>query len=377
MMTWSQVHARRLLRHGLTAPHANAVEVVAAMAGTHAQVMSAAELAIALRMKEATRADVRAALWEDRDLVKTYGPRGTVHLLPARDLDMWVGALSALPPGRDPMPPEVRMTPEQTEQVLVAIGDALADAELTADELTEEIVARTGPWAGDPVMEAFQGKWPRWRQATALAAFRGVLCFGPTRDRKVTYTNPRRHIPGFRPLDGTEALARLVPAYLHAYGPSTPQRFAHWLNAPVTWAREVFASLGDALEPVEVEGASAWVAAGDAEMPEEPPRGVLLLPYFDGYAYRVGNVPPEAMYPGRAAERVLPANFQYLVVDGVVAGLWHQRRSGRRIAVTVEPLVPLTAAYRAALDEQVERVATVLEGRAGLTIGEVTTGGHA
>jgi hypothetical protein len=53
------------------------------------------------------------------------------------------------------------MTSEQTEDVLAAISDALGDAELTVDELTEAVVARTGTWAGDLVMPAFQGWWPR------------------------------------------------------------------------------------------------------------------------------------------------------------------------------------------------------------------------
>ena len=51
------------------------------MAGGHAQVMSAAEVSLALRVADATRADVAAALWEERSLVKTFGPRGTVHVL--------------------------------------------------------------------------------------------------------------------------------------------------------------------------------------------------------------------------------------------------------------------------------------------------------
>ena len=58
---------------------------------------SAAELSIGRRIAGATRADVRRALWEDRTLVKTFSPRGTVHLLPTADLPMWTGALSALP----------------------------------------------------------------------------------------------------------------------------------------------------------------------------------------------------------------------------------------------------------------------------------------
>jgi Winged helix DNA-binding domain len=378
-LSWAEVRARRLERHALTVPSEKArpADIVGAMAGTHAQVMSAAELAIGLRITGATRTDVREALWTEHSLVKTFGPRGTVHLLPTRDLPLWVTALSALPPSQNGFSDDVRMTPGQVEAVLAAIADALQDDELTIDELGDAVVHRTGPWAGDLVMPAFQGMWPRWRQVMHLAGMRGALCFGPNRGRKVTYTSPSRWLSGSEPADTSAALSHVVRSYLHAYGPATPQRFAHWLSAPVRWASDLFESLTGELQRVEVEGASAWVTAGDTEVPSAPPRGVRLLPYFDGYAYRVGNQPPELLYPGRAAERVLPGNFQVLLVDGVVAGLWHQRRSGRRIDITVEPLVQLTAAQRDELDHQGERVGEILEATPRLTIGLVTVGGHA
>jgi hypothetical protein len=377
-MNWDELCARRLERHALNVPskEAGPADIAAAMAGVHAQVLTAAELGIAQRIEGATRLDVRRALWEDRTLVKTYGPRGTVHVLPARDMGMWIGALTALP-ASDPFPPGQRMTPEQTGEVVAAVGDALRDAELTIDELTAAVVARTGPWAGELVMPAFQGMWPRWRQAHHEAGIRGVLCFGPNRGRKVTYTNPRRWLPDLTPMDAGQALPRLVHQYLNAYGPSTPQRFAHWLSAPVTWANELFASMAAELERVDVEGSPGWVTAGDTAVPSDPPRGVRLLPYFDTYAYRVGNQPPEILYPGEAADRVLPANFQVLLVDGVVAGLWHQRRSGRRLTITVEPLVTLTPRQRRDLDAQVGRVGEILEATPAMTIGKVTVGGHA
>jgi hypothetical protein len=119
------------------------------------------------------------------------------------------------------------------------------------------------------------------------------------------------------------------------------------------------------------------VAAGDLDAPSDPPRCVRLLPYFDGYAYRVGNQPPELLYPGTAAERALRGNFQVLVVDGVVAGLWHQRRSGRHVDITVEPLVRLTPAQRDEIGHQAERVGEILEARARPAFGTVTVGGHA
>ena len=72
--------------HGLTTPFAagtSVADVAGAVSGVHAQILSAAEVSAALRIEGATRADVRRALWDDRTVVKTFGPRGTVHLLPA------------------------------------------------------------------------------------------------------------------------------------------------------------------------------------------------------------------------------------------------------------------------------------------------------
>jgi hypothetical protein len=378
-LSWAEVCARRLQRHRLATPSPDArpADVVRAMGGAaHAQVMSAVELSIGLRTTGITRADVRHALWTGRELVKTFGPRGTVHLLPARDLPMWVGALSAAPPPAHTFPEQARLSPDQTEAVVEAVASALEDAELTVDELTEAVVEHAGPWAGDLVMPAFQGMWPRWRQVLHLAGMRGVLCFGPIRGRKVTYTSPRRWLPGFQPAEGSASLAGVVTGYLHAYGPATPRQFAHWLAAPREWAAALFDSLAGELEQVDVDGTRAWVAAGDTAAAPTPPHGVLLLPYFDAYAYVVGNQPRELLYPGRAAQRA-PGNFQVLLIDGVVAGVWHQRRSGRRLDITVEPLDPLTPARRRQLDEQVERVGAILEGAPRLTIGTVTVGGHA
>lgn len=368
-LSWPQVSARRLQRAGLVAGAGAPEETVAAMCGAHAQVMAAAELSVGLRLDGVTRTHVREALWKDGSLVKTHGPRGTVHLLPARDLPMWVNALSSLPAG--PRPASMRMTDEQTEQVVAAIRDVLGGAELTIDELSEAVIAATGPWAGDLVMPAFQGWWPRWRQVMALAAHRGAFVFGAGRGRKVTYTAA----PAAPPV--TDGLTGLVRSYLHAYGPATPAEFAQWAGGNATWANEAFGRLD--LAEVRLEGRRAWVLAGDTEAPAEPPKGVRLLPYFD--AYVVAGRPRELLYAGGAAERALAGgqagNFPVLLVDGNVAGVWHQRRSGSRIDITVEPLRDLAPAQVEELHEQARRVGEVMEGRPNLTIGPISVGPHA
>jgi hypothetical protein len=151
------------------------------------------------------------------------------------------------------------------------------------------------------------------------------------------------------------------------------------MAAPKGWASPLFTAMGDELERVSLDGIEAWVLAGDTDVPDESPRGLLLLPYFD--AFVVGSHPRELLFPGKAAERALAGgqagNFPVVLIDGVVSGVWHQKRSGKHIDITVEPLDELTQGQHSALDEQVERVATFLGGTPRLTIGKVNVGPHA
>ena len=381
-LSWSQVIARRLVRQGLDAPSqaSRPAEIVRTLCGAHAQVLSAAFWSIGLRSASLTAPEVRDALWTEHSVVKTFGPRGTVHLLAAQDLPLWVGALSAIPPSHNGHTKEVRLTPEQTDEVVKAIADALVDAELTIDELSEAVITATGPWAAERVMPAFNDLWPRWRMALAHAGLRGALCFGPNRGPKVTYTNPQRFVPGFAPVEERSALAWLLKSYLYAYGPATPEHFAQWLNTPQRWATQLFNSLSAELEPVEVNGSLAWVVAGDTAFPSNVLHSVRLLPYFD--AYIVGGQPRELLFPGRAAQRALTpsgqaGNYPVLLIDGTVAGVWHQRRSGRWLDITVEPFEHLTAKERRDLDGQGEHMGAFLNAHPRLTLGTVTAGAHA
>jgi hypothetical protein len=380
--TWRDVTARRMARNLLVKPSPStaAPDVARALCGVHAQILQAAELSIG-RRNGSTRSEVQRALWVDRTLVKTFGPRGTVHLLATADLPMWTGALSALPSSAPAFPEPIRFTPDESEAVIAGIGSALADAELTIDELTEALRERVGPWAVEETMPAFQVLWPRWRQLTSTAAHRGVLCFGHERGRNVTYTNPQRWLPGFMPEDGATALRRLVLEYLYAYGPATPQHFAKWLNVPPARGVEAFETMTGELERVQLERTTAWVVAGDTA-PVDPAAvgGIRLLPYFD--AYVVAAQPRALLYPGAAGRRGLSpsgqaGNYPVMLVDGVVGGVWHQRRSGRRLMITVEPLAPLSAAHRRQLEAEVALVGSVMEADPTLVIGDVTVGPHA
>lgn len=380
-ISWNEASARRLERNGLAFPllDTSPAGVAEVMCGVHAQIISAAVQSVGLRVAGITQADIERELWEEYSLIKTYGPRGTVHLLSAQDLPMWIGALSATPYGQTRDPGQKLLTTEQSEMLIEAIAANLLEGELTTDELTQALVDRVGSWAGDPVMPAFQGMWPRWRAIQSTAGMRGALCFGPNRGRNVTFTNPRRWLPDFRPMDEQNALAELVQRFLYAYGPATPQQFAQWFAVPRTWAADLFASLSNKIEQVSLEGSPAWVAAGDTDMTASPIQSALLLPYFD--AYTIAGFPRELLFPGKAGERALnrgqAGNYPVLLINGIVSGVWQMRRSGRKIDITVEALDGLTREKCKTLDEQVERIGEIFDGKAQWSTGTVTTGPHA
>jgi len=376
-LTWDEVWGRRLQRHFLVepAPRGRLLDVVGAVCGIHAQMMPSAELSVGLRVAGMTRTDLREELWERRGLVKTYGLRGTVHLFPAAELPLWMAALRAKPEPK--RPPEVTLTAPERVAVVEAIGDALDGRRLTRDELEQEVGRRLGSWATQPGAPAFGGTWPRWMFGLGAAATDGVLCFGPAQGSRVSYVRVDQWIERQDRVDGEQALAEVVRRFLAGYGPATHREFARWFAMDERAAAGLLRSLGDEVEEVDVEGWPAFLLAGDGPAP--PARGsVRLLPHFDCYV--VGAYPRDRFIPPVWAERGLTrgtaATLPVLLVDGVVGGLWHRRRSGRRLEVTVEPFRRLTARQRGQVEVEAARVGEVLETPVTVTFGSVPARPH-
>ena len=377
-LTWEQVHARRYARNHLAerAPREALADVVRTVCGVQAQVMTAAELAIAARVEGITRADVRAALWERRALVKAASLRGTLHLHAADDFPLWIAARHrARMSWREPRwLAEFALTLEEAEAIVSALGEALDGRCLTRDELGEEVVRRVGAWAKreTPVIQWGGRPGITWHQLLGAAPV--TVCYGPPRGRYVTFVRADQWLDGWRELDPDHALAEAFRRYLATYGPATPDEFAHWLYPrDVAEARSLESSLADELEPVDVDGRCAWLVAGDADVPTGTHGPVRLVPEYDCYV--IGAAPPgaqrAAVVPRAAGNRIFDRGggpFPAVLVDGVVAGVWKRRRSGKRLELTVELFRRLTRDERAALDDEAPRIGEFVGADAILSI---------
>jgi len=366
--TWDEVRARRLARSFITrrASPDRLLEVVHDVGGVHAQVQASAELQLATRVDGITQQDVSDALWERRELVKTWTLRGTLHLHPARELPLWYAAARAVWAG-EPQELEAWVDPngelhpalglDDVKEIRAAVLDTLDGRCLLREELAAEVVQRVGPKA--------QG-----RLSSGFAFFGGaVLCQGPPQGNKITLARPDQWVERWEKLDEQESLREVCRRYLRTYGPATPKEFREWFTSrqfkPAD-ARALFDSIANELEVLDVEGHEAFVLVGDTDFPHSEP-SVRLLPEYDvyvmGFRERDQLVPEDARNQVAAHGRGRyegPAGVRFLLIDGIAAGLWERKKRGKRIELQVTPSRKLTRAERAELDTEAERIGAFL-----------------
>ena len=206
-LRWSSVLAWRVRRQqlGERAPRKKALSVVGRIAGLHAQLTASAELTLWARAGGLERDAVSRALWEERYAGQDVGVvRGTLHLLPAEELGLWVAAQGGLKP-RHEVGSWLRhhgLEREQAEAMLAAIPAALDGRQLTREELASEVARITS-------IEGLDGKLRGgFGDLLKPAAFRGDLCFAPSDGRNVRFARPDQWLGEWNPVGVDEAARR-------------------------------------------------------------------------------------------------------------------------------------------------------------------------
>jgi hypothetical protein len=371
MLRWPNVLAWRLRRQHLAqrVPRERALGVVADICGLHAQVTSSAELTLWARVEDLERGWMERALWEERALAKTWAMRGTLHLLPADELPMWVGAQGALPPRWEKAGWRrgFGVTEEEVAGILAAVPKALAGEPLTREQLADAVARELGA-------EHLTGKLEEGFGALLKpSSFRGELCFAPSEGRNVRFTRPDRWVDGWRPIAPEQAADAVTLRYLTAYGPATREAYARWLGTPsAALAEKLLRRLGDDVVETELDGSVVWLRAADLdELRAAEPRGIVrLLPAFDQHVVAAPRHADAVLAKALRPRVYRPQGWlsPVLLVDGRFAGVWQYERSGDAIAVTIEPFKRLSKEVREAAEAEAGRLATFLGGSLELVL---------
>jgi winged helix DNA-binding protein len=366
-VTAAQAAAFRLARHRLTAGSAESLaDVVGATAGIQAQVQSSAEMAIWTRRRSTTRDEVRRALWETRDLVKTSAMRVTLHILPARDFAIYIAAMR--PTSMAMLArwhARIGATPQQVRALIDTIVESLADGPKTQQEL----IARARKRAGKAIRLWLENAWSGVRPAV----IDGAIVYGPPNGSSATFVRADEWVGRQKLPDPDAARAELLRRFLAAFGPATAHDFAKWSGLSMIDARAAVDGVRGELVDVSVDGAPGLIRRADARelAASELDRGaVRLLGAFDSFL--LAHATKEHLVERRYYKRVYrPQGWISAVVlqGGEIIGVWTPRATARTMAIEVELFGRAGATVRRAIGREVDEMSAFLGTRTAVRFG--------
>lgn len=311
-----RLRAERLRSHRLSAPAASVADAAAHMTATQAQEFWGGRWALAARTaSHPTLSEVDAAFDRPGSLVRSWTQRGTLHIVPARDL-AWM----------------LEVTGERQTKQYAGIHRSLgidADMLARAEAAVRPVLAGgnriTRPEFGQVLDAAgIDPSGMRGNHIFSALALRLVVVLGPvvpreggpTRDQYVVA--PEEWIPDAAAPD--DPLAELFVRYLRGHAPAGLDDFGWWAGLPKGLAQRARDGAG---------GRVAEVDEGIFALTETAPRRrevdrVRALPPFDeyylSYADRTTACAPE--FVQRIGPSMNGIVKPVLVADGEIVGVW-------------------------------------------------------
>ncbi len=362
-LTWGQVNAWRLSQQGLSHRWmaADIQQAVRQTMGIHAQVMSAAEMAISARVDAISPQAVQSALWQERSLVKTWLMRQTLHLVTADDFPLFIAARRITDINWPTLFNRNGIDRATYDSYIAVAPEILGNGPLTRRQFVQALDERLK----SPELHTFLVKGS-WGQAFKPLAWKGELCFGPGNGQNATFVRPSSWIGGLPETNPEAALQEIVRRYLRAYGPARPRNFQWWWWTSSVAVKKAFNSIADEIEEVEVEGwrAITLKAAIPSIMEIQPAGDVRLLPSFD--AYIVGTA------RGKDLERLISMQHQkkvyrqqgwvsaVVLVNGFIKGIWEYKTAGSQFSVTINLFSSVSHTVKQGITQEAERLGKFL-----------------
>lgn len=340
---WSTIHALRMGRHLLgSADSPDAVTVADRVGGLQAQVDSTPPLSVLARNVKATPTGWSA-------LARMWTLRGTVHLVPERDVHRYAAALGDSIAAR-----ETRLWPRQgvsadaEDELNEALLEALAGGPLDRQGLA----ARVGEALGDSYRVLLEHPWGIGLKP---AVARGLVRLAGSGSRLRISLAPARARAKLGTVDATTAQAWLARKYLDANVAGSPATFSAWSGLGSKPARRALEAAAE--DAVTIDGRQ-YLTTGP--MDGGGVGAIALLPSFDPYTLAVADK------TGFCSNDVRPRIYRtggwvspVIVRDGLPVGVW-RITGGRTKRVEHELFTSADAATTRVLARESARIESYL-----------------
>jgi hypothetical protein len=299
----------------------SAGELVAWLGAVQSQEFNHAKWALGARLPGLTEAEVDRAIL-NKEIVRAWVMRGTLHLLAAADLRWVVGLVRASNQAKTrPLHKKFDLDDVSLGRAIDAICAALQGGKALERSALFAAVEQQG----------ISTEYLRGSLMLYEAAHLGHICLGPMAGRQDTYVLVEEWLAPSAMLSREAAVAELAKRYFQSHGPATLQDFVGWSGLGVREARAGVQENIANLERVVLGGEEYWMGG---EALEGKSARSLLLPGFDEYliAYRERG----AFLARGHSSKVITSNGIFrpiIVVDGKVVGTWKQTLKKGRMDV--------------------------------------------
>jgi len=343
----------RLRSHRLTAHAPTIAEAASHMLATQGQEFWGGRWALASRTRGApTVRDVDAA-FDRGEIVRSWTMRGTIHVIPARDL-AWVLSVTGERQGRQVAAVRRAESIDDDEMARterIARGALAGGNRLTRRELFDVLAAEGLSTAGQ-----------RGYPLLVSLSLRAVVCqgpvvpraAGPTREQYIVLTD-EWVTDAASPAD---PLAELFCRYIASHGPAGARDFAWWTGLPLGVSRAAADAASDRLRVAADDGETLFTVAGPApRLTPAAPEVVALPPFEEYYLSYVDRTVPCAPEFLRAIGPSMNGIVRpILVARGEAVGVWtHSIAVGRHAEDPIPELFTPDAATDAEVAAALER----------------------
>jgi hypothetical protein len=334
---------RLTAQHISQADFTSAKEVVSYMGAMQAQDYPGALWAIALRTPNLTREDVEKAI-TDRQIVRTWPMRGTLHFVAAEDARWMVNLLAP--------------------RTLAATAGRRRQLEIDDDVIAKSHAIISGALSGGKCFTRLKLCQILEDSSIATSGQRGIhilhhlaetglLCFGPHEGKQPTFVLMDEWLPPTPEKPREVTLGELARRYFISHGPASLRDFAGWANLTMRDAKLGLELANSELAHQETNDSTYWYSPNAT--PAAP--ATYLLPGFD--EYMLGYKDRSAALVLEHTNKIVPGNngmfLATLVIDGQIVGTWKRIVRAKSQLLTIMPFIPLTEARIASIEPAVKR----------------------
>jgi hypothetical protein len=324
-MTFSEISNIRLISQNITEHEFKTVkEIVSGMAAIQAQDYSMAKWAISTRLTGVTDKVIGSSI-DKGEIIRIHVLRPTWHFIAADDV-YWMLQLSSskIKASLRSRHNQLGLTASVTAKAIDIIQKKITNGlSLTREELANEFHKAK-----------IKTEANRLSHILFVAEMEGVICSGPIKNNKQTYSLLYERVPHKKELSRDESLAELGKRYFSSRYPATLEDFIWWSNLSVSDARK-------ALEMVRSWFFSETIDGVRYLVPDSYQGGALknasahLLPAYDEFLISYKNRSSSLSLINN--KKTVSDNGIFhpsIVVNGQVTGLW--RRTFQKDKVIVE-----------------------------------------